>query len=213
MVLNDAYGLEGRPWKGIKRVAKDKKKKGKKSSGGKASRSQSPSVAERFKAISENPAVAEFVSSALLATAAALKDASRVRRVASEAGGELSGLVKEGAERGQALWEMALQVGRRSLDNLTDDDGPKKRTAAKRSPTKRTSAKRTAVRKPAAKKSPVRKTAARAVAKPAVRTAGAKTSARGAATATKRKSPAKPRARAAARKPATRRAPRKPASS
>ncbi|MDL2340652.1 MAG: hypothetical protein QFB89_04915, partial [Pseudomonadota bacterium] len=104
-------------------MAKDKKK-GKKSKGGKAARTQSPSVAERFKAISENPAVAEFVSSALLATAAALKDASRVRRVASEAGGELSDLVKEGAERGHELWEMALQVGRRSLDNLTDGNGP-----------------------------------------------------------------------------------------
>ncbi len=184
-------------------MAKDKKKKVKKSKRGKSAGSQSLSVAERFKAISENPAVAEFVSSALLATAAALRDPSKVRRAASSAGGELSDLVKEGAERGHALWEMALQVGRRGLDNLTDDKAPRKRAAAKRAPAKRAPSKRAP-----AKRAPARKTAAtKAPAK------------KPAATATARKSPAKkaatrqaPAAKSAARKPAVRKAPaRKPA--
>ncbi|MEO5578378.1 MAG: hypothetical protein ABIR25_04920 [Sphingomicrobium sp.] len=107
-------------------MAKDKKAKKKKPKSSKSGKSQSPSVAERFKAISDNPLIAEFVSAALFATAAALKDASKVRRVASEAGGDLTGIVKQGAERGHDLWEMALQVARRSVSNLLDDKAPAK---------------------------------------------------------------------------------------
>jgi hypothetical protein len=99
-------------------VAKDKKKKkDKKGSGAKATGT--------LKALAQNPLAADIVAAALVATAAALKDSRRARALASDAGDELTRLSKAGAQRGEALWDMALQIGRRSLEALTGDDVPK----------------------------------------------------------------------------------------
>lgn len=97
-------------------VSKDKKKKkGKKTSVGKGA---------GLKALAKNPLVADVVAAALVATASALKDSKRARALASEAGDELSKLSKAGAEAGNALWDMALQIGRRSLEALTTGEAP-----------------------------------------------------------------------------------------
>jgi hypothetical protein len=77
--------------------------------------------------------------------------------LALDTGDELRKLAKKGSEDGSALWEMALQIGRRSLDALASDDAkaakPKAKTKAKASP----AAKKAAAKKPAARKSTARK--------------------------------------------------------
>jgi hypothetical protein len=74
-------------------------------------------AARKVKEWTENPVVAHVVAAALVATASALKDSKKAQRLAAEAGDELEKLSKKGAERGNALWQMALEIGRRSLKN------------------------------------------------------------------------------------------------
>ena len=94
-------------------VAKDKKnKKGKKTGKGK----KANGGVGALKALAQNPMVADVVAAALVATAAALKDSKRARALASDAGDELATLTKAGAKSGEALWDMALQIGRSSLE-------------------------------------------------------------------------------------------------
>jgi hypothetical protein len=119
-------------------VAKDKKKKKDK----KAKRTAS-ARGSTFKALAQNPLVADVVAAALVATASALKDSKRARRLATEAADELGRLSKAGAEQGNALWAMALQIGRRSLEALTAEDEPKpakakpsSKSAGKKRPTR-----------------------------------------------------------------------------
>ena len=49
-----------------------------------------------------------------------MKDSRKAQRLAAEAGDELEKLSKKGAERGNAMWQLALEVGRRSLEELAD---------------------------------------------------------------------------------------------
>jgi hypothetical protein len=113
-------------------MAKDKKKKKKDKAAKPAAK-----VAKRLKTLSDNPLVADIVAAALVATAAALKDSKKARQLASQAGDELEHLAKEGAERGNALWKMALEIGRRALDEFTDQRAPAaKKPRSKSSPGK-----------------------------------------------------------------------------
>ena len=110
-------------------VAKDKKKqksgkKDKKGKKGSATLAKIPkpakAAAKKVKEWTENPMVAHVVAAALVATASALKDSKKAQRLAAEAGDELEKLSKKGAERGNALWQMALEIGRRSLEELAE---------------------------------------------------------------------------------------------
>jgi len=101
-------------------VAKDKKKKKK------DKKSARTKVGANLRTLAQNPLVADVVAAALVATASALKDSKTARRLASEAGDELAKLSKAGAEKGNALWDMALQIGRRSLETLSTEDAPKR---------------------------------------------------------------------------------------
>ena len=114
---------------------KNKKKKNKKKDKPEAAKAKPKSTASRLKALSENPLVADVVTAALVATAAALKDPKKARQLAAQTGDELSSLAKEGAERGTALWQLAMDVGRRSLDAIIAES-PAKGTA-KPSPSKK----------------------------------------------------------------------------
>lgn len=96
-------------------MAKDKKKKKDKKGGG-------SKATDSIRTLAQNPLVADVVAAALVATASALKDSRRARALASEAGDELSKLSKAGSEAGNALWEMALQIGRRSLEAVVSGD-------------------------------------------------------------------------------------------
>jgi hypothetical protein len=91
-------------------MAKEKKKKKKEKKSAKG--------AGVLKTLAQNPVVADVVAAALVATASALKDSRRARALASNVGDELGKLSKANAERGNALWDMALQIGRRSLESL-----------------------------------------------------------------------------------------------
>ena len=130
-------------------MAKEKKKKKDKKA---AKAGLSGKAAKRLKTVSQNPLVADIVAAALVATASALKDTNKARRLASEAGDELAKLSKASAEKGNALWDMALQIGRRSLETLSADVAPKqsKSNAPKRPKSKAGSAKKPA-KKPAAR--------------------------------------------------------------
>lgn len=100
-------------------MAKVKKKKKDKKAG-------SSKPASSLKALAENPLVADVVAAALVATASALKDSRRARALASDVGDELAKLSRAGTRQGEALWDMALQIGRRSLQAATSgDDGLK----------------------------------------------------------------------------------------
>lgn len=128
-------------------MSKDKKNKKK---GKKDKRADNgSSLSQKLDALTQNPIVAEIVTTALIAMASALKDSKRARQLATEAGDEIAKLSKEGAERGNALWEMALQVGKRSLETLAAAEPPKRpksKTSPKKSPVKR---KATAVKRKA----------------------------------------------------------------
>ena len=105
-------------------MAKDKKKKKDKKGGGSKAK-------DSIRTLAQNPLVADVVAAALVATASALKDSRRARALASEAGDELKKLSKAGSEAGNALWEMALQIGRRSLEAvISGEEAPKSAKAA-----------------------------------------------------------------------------------
>jgi hypothetical protein len=102
-------------------VAKTKKKKkdkaGKSESGGKTSK-----IGKRLEDLANNRLVADIVAAALVATASALKDSKKAKALAASAGDELEHLAKEGAERGNAMWKLALEVGRRAIDTIAGDE-------------------------------------------------------------------------------------------
>lgn len=75
--------------------------------------------------LSENPLVAEVVAAALVATAAALKDPKKARKLADNARSDLEDAAKEGGRKTSAFWQLALDVARRSIDAL-EQDGPRK---------------------------------------------------------------------------------------
>jgi hypothetical protein len=164
-------------------VAKDKKnKKSKKGKGaGLASK-----AGKGLKAMGKNPLVADVVAAALVATVAALKNPKKAQQLAMNAGDELTKLSKAGAKQGSALWEMALQIGRESLEALSGESSTA--TAKAKPQTRKTVARKTAARKPAARKAAVRKTAVRASAakKPAARRPAARKRASTARTSAKK---------------------------
>ncbi len=107
-------------------VAKDKKKKKKDKKSKAAGGSTAAKGAKSLKTLSQNPFVANIVAAALVGAAAALKDSKKARRLASEAGDELDKMSRKGVERGEPLWDMALDIGRRSLEALSNDVAPKR---------------------------------------------------------------------------------------
>jgi hypothetical protein len=110
-------------------VSKDKKKKpndkkGKKKKGSGSPVAKAPKKAARtLKVLSENPIVADVVAAALIGMASALKDSDKARRMASDAGDQLEKLSKASAKQGNAMWDLALDIGRRTLEALAAEEG------------------------------------------------------------------------------------------
>jgi hypothetical protein len=96
-------------------VPKDKKKKSKKDS------KPGKKGADTLKALAQNPLVADVVAAALVGMASALKDSDKARRLANKAGDQLNALSKTKARQGNAMWDMALDIGRRTLDTLAEE--------------------------------------------------------------------------------------------
>ena len=98
---------------------KKKKKKDKKKDKKKAKANGSLAAATKsLKAITENPAVADVVAAALVATASALKDSNKARKLAADAGDQLGDMAKDSADRGSEMWQLALEVGRQTLKSV-----------------------------------------------------------------------------------------------
>ena len=108
-------------------MSKDKGKKNKKKdkSGKKGKASGSPGrvtkAAKGLKSMTDNPLVADVVAAALVGAAAALKDSNKARQLASDAGDQLTDLSKASVDRGNAMWQLALDVGRKALDALAEE--------------------------------------------------------------------------------------------
>ena len=104
-------------------MPKDKKKKNKDEAGPdkkrkKKGKSDPSKAAKTLRALAENPVVADVVAAALVGMASALKDSDKARKLASKAGDELGKMAKGNARQGGAMWDLALNIGRQTLDTL-----------------------------------------------------------------------------------------------
>ena len=86
--------------------------------------------------IASNPAVTEVVAATLVAAAAALRDPKKARQLAVTAADEIKEATKGGQGGGAALWQMALDVAKRSIDAANADAKPAKKPSAKKAPKK-----------------------------------------------------------------------------
>ncbi len=98
-------------------------------------------VAKRAKAkaadLATHPAVAEIVAATLVAAAAALKNPQKARDMATAVSSELETASKEAVDRGGRLWQLALDIARRSIDTLENDKSSgKSKAKAKKSTAK-----------------------------------------------------------------------------
>jgi len=107
-------------------VSKDKKKKKDKKDGKASGQAANPAISS-LKALAQNPVVAEVVAAALVATAAALKDPKKARKLAEDSGDQVSSLAAKGSERGDALWKLAMDVGRSALEAFAEPGKPSKK--------------------------------------------------------------------------------------
>ena len=82
-------------------------------------------VVKGAKKIAQNPMTTEVVAATLVAAAAALRDPKKAKALALEAADDLKKAAKSGADGG-ALWKLALDVARRSIDAVGKEDGGKK---------------------------------------------------------------------------------------
>jgi hypothetical protein len=85
-------------------------------------------ASKKLRALSQNPLMADVVAAALVATAAALKDSKKAQRLAADAGDELETLAKKGAQRGNAMWQLALDIGRKALEEIGGEVKASKRS-------------------------------------------------------------------------------------
>ena len=103
-------------------MSKDKKKKDSKRAKKKNGGSVSPKTAKSLKALGQNPLVADVVAAALVSMAAALKDTDKARRLANDASDQLNALSKKSAKHGNAMWDLALDIGRRTLETIAGEE-------------------------------------------------------------------------------------------
>ena len=130
--------------------------------------------------LASNPAVTEVVAASLVAAAAAIRDPKKARAIATVVGAELETASKQAVDRGNAFWQLALDIAKRSIEALGGEaKGGKAKRAGK------------AKSKPAKKAKPVKKAKAVKAAKPAG----------------KAKAASKPKARTTAKAPAKSKAP------
>ena len=115
-------------------MAKDTKKpkaakaaKTKKSTAGSA---KIQKVVKKARKVAKDPMTAEVVAATLVAAAAALRNPKKAQALALEAGDDIKKAATSGV-RGSALWQLALDVARRSIDEIGKEDGGKKPKKAK----------------------------------------------------------------------------------
>lgn len=114
-------------------VPKDKKKDGKakkdKKKGNGVLLAKAPKrAAKSLKQLSQNPMVADVVAAALIGMAAALKDSDKARKMANDASAELGAMSKKGAKQSGAMWDLALEIGQRTLQTLAESSSKARRS-------------------------------------------------------------------------------------
>ena len=82
-------------------------------------------VVKGAKKLAQNPMTTEVVAATLVAAAAALRDPKKAKALALEAADDLKKAAKSGADGG-ALWKLALDIARRSIDTVGKENGGKK---------------------------------------------------------------------------------------
>ena len=92
---------------------------------------ESGKAAKSLHALSQNPLVADVVAAALVSMAAALKDSDKARRLANDAGDHLNALSKKSTKQGDAMWDLALDVGRRTLETLAGEESTRGKAGKK----------------------------------------------------------------------------------
>jgi len=105
-----------------KKAKKDKKPKKDKKGNGSALAKGPKKAAKSLQALTQNPLVADVVAAALIGMAAALKDSDKARKLANDAGDQLNALSKTSAKQGNAMWDLALDIGRRTLETLAGEE-------------------------------------------------------------------------------------------
>lgn len=103
-------------------------------------------VRKKAAKIAGNPVVSEVVAATLVAAAAALRDPKKARAIAEAAVDEVESASKQIADKGSALWKLALDVARKSVDAIAGEDEPKKPKKAARKATPKAGAKKKAKR-------------------------------------------------------------------
>jgi hypothetical protein len=104
-------------------VSKDKKKKKDRKDVGVKPAKVAKKATKKLKTLAGNPIVADVVAAALVAMASALKDSEKAKRMASEASDQLNALSKKSATQGNAMWDLALDIGRRTLETIASEQG------------------------------------------------------------------------------------------
>jgi hypothetical protein len=99
-------------------------------SAAKAAKGTAKTAAKAAKDLAKSPAASEIIAATLVAAAAALRDPRKARALASEAADDLKQAAKKGVEGG-ALWQLALDVARSSIDTLAESKGKSKTKAKK----------------------------------------------------------------------------------
>ena len=105
-------------------MSKDKKKKAKlDDAGGKKNKKKGKAAkaVKGIKTLAENPLVADIVAAALVGMASALKDSDKARKMAGKAGDQLDKMSKTSAKKGNAMWDLALDIGRQTLETLAKE--------------------------------------------------------------------------------------------
>jgi hypothetical protein len=116
---------EGQPVSKDKHKKDKKDKKDKKKHSGTSLAKASKKATKSLQAITHNPLVADVVAAALVAMASALKDSEKAKRLASDAGDQLNALSKKTANQGNVMWDLALDIGRRTLETLASEESAK----------------------------------------------------------------------------------------
>lgn len=83
-------------------------------------------VVKGAKKIAQNPMATEVVAATLVAAAAALRNPKKAQALALEAADDLKKAAKSGVDGG-ALWQLALDVARKSIDEIGKETGEGKK--------------------------------------------------------------------------------------
>jgi hypothetical protein len=94
----------------------------------KASKPAKTAKLAKVSKMAKSPAAAEVVAATLVAAAVALRNPKKAQALALEAADDIKRAAKSGIDSGEAMWKLALDVARRSIDALGDGNGKGKKS-------------------------------------------------------------------------------------